>query len=144
MSMLVALLLFAALFLIASAAILFVFGPLLVLQPHLRTPEWYGTFTDLLEPRDAGLPQEDLTLSTKEGYKLSSWFVRQVHSAKGTIIYLHGVGDCKIGGIPYAKLFYGKGFNIFLYDSRRHGKSEGRTARMDSMKNTIFPLSSII
>ena len=125
MSILLALLLFAALFLVSSAAMIFAFGPLLVLQPPLRTPEWYSTFTNLLEPHDAGLPQEDVTLSTKEGYKLSCWFVRQPANAKGTVIYLHGVGDCKIGGIPYARLFYGRGFNVFLYDSRRHGKSEG-------------------
>jgi fermentation-respiration switch protein FrsA (DUF1100 family) len=125
MSILLALLLFAVLFLIAAAAIVFVFGPLLVLQPHLRTREWYSSFTALLEPRDADLPQEDVELLTKEGYKLSCWFVRQQRSARGTIIYLHGVGDCKISGVPYAKLFFGRGFNVFLYDSRRHGVSEG-------------------
>lgn len=125
MSILLALLLFALLFLITAAATIFVFGPLLVLQPHLRTREWYSTFTSLLEPRDAGLPQEDLTLTTQEGYKLSCWFVRHPGKARGTIIYLHGVGDCKIGGVPYARLFFGKQFNVFLYDSRRHGLSEG-------------------
>jgi dipeptidyl aminopeptidase/acylaminoacyl peptidase len=125
MSILLALLLFAVLFLITAAATVFVFGPLLVLQPHLRTREWYATFTNLLEPRDAGLPQEDLTLTTQEGYKLSCWFVRHPGEARGTIIYLHGVGDCKIGGVPYAKLFFGRNFNVFLYDSRRHGISEG-------------------
>ena len=126
MSILLAILLFLVLFLFTAAAIVFVFGPLLVVQPHLRTLEWYSTFTDLLEPRDAGLPQEDLTLTTKEGYRLSCWFVRQPKQARGTIIYLHGVGDCKIGGVPYAKLFFGRGFNVFLYDSRRHGNSEGQ------------------
>lgn len=125
MSILLALLLFAVLFLITSAATIFVFGPLLVLQPHLRTREWYSTFTNLLEPRDAGLPQEDLTLTTQEGYKLSCWFVRHPGKARGTIIFLHGVGDCKIGGVPYAKLFFRRNFNVFLYDSRRHGISEG-------------------
>ncbi len=125
MSIFLALLLFVVLFLITAAAIIFVFGPLLLLQPHLRTREWYSTFTNLLEPRDAGLPQEDLTLATSEGYKLSCWFVQQRRNPRGTVIYLHGVGDCKIGGVPYAKLFYGRGFNVFLYDSRRHGQSEG-------------------
>jgi uncharacterized protein len=125
MSILLALLLFALLFLISAAVTIFVFGPLLVLQPYLRTREWYSTFTDLLEPRDAGLPQEDLFLTTLEGYRLSCWFVRQPSDARGTIIYLHGVGDCKIGGVPYARLFFGRGFNVFLYDSRRHGLSEG-------------------
>lgn len=125
MSVFLALLLFVVLFLITAAAIIFVFGPLLLLQPHLRTREWYSTFTNLLEPRDTGLPQEDLTLTTSEGFKLSCWFVQQRRNPRGTIIYLHGVGDCKIGGVPYAKLFYGRGFNVFLYDSRRHGQSEG-------------------
>jgi uncharacterized protein len=125
MSILLALLLFALLFLITAATTIFVFGPLLVLQPHLRTREWYSTFTDLLEPRDAGLPQEDLSLATQEGYRLSCWFVPQPSEARGTVVFLHGVGDCKIGGLPYARLFFGRGFNVFLYDSRRHGLSEG-------------------
>ena len=125
MSPFVALLIFVVLFLVTSGAILFVFGPLLVLQPHLRTREWYGTFTVLLEPHDANLPQEDIELNTKEGFRLSCWFVKQSGTSCGTIIYLHGVGDCKIGGVPYAQLFYDRGFNVFLYDSRRHGNSEG-------------------
>ena len=125
MSILVAVLLFVVLFLITAGATIFVFGPLLVLQPHLRTREWYSTFTEQLEPRDAGLPQEDIVLETKEGFKLSCWFVKQAGISHGTIVYLHGVGDCKIGGIPYAQLFHKRGFNVFLYDSRRHGNSEG-------------------
>ena len=125
MSIFVALRLFVVLFLITAGAIIFVFGPLLVLQPHLRTREWYSTFTDLLEPHNADLPQEDIVLETKEGFKLSCWFVKQPETSRGTIIYLHGVGDCKIGGVSYAQLFYKRGFNVFLYDSRRHGSSEG-------------------
>ena len=126
MSLFLALLLFVFLFLLTAACIVFAFGPLLVLQPHLRTPEWYSTFTNYLEPKDAGLPQEDLFLITQEGLRISCWFIPHRERPRGTIIYLHGVGDCKIGGIPYARLFHGKGFNVFLYDSRGHGKSEGR------------------
>jgi dipeptidyl aminopeptidase/acylaminoacyl peptidase len=125
MSIFAALLLFVIVFLITAGAIIFVFGPLLLLQPHLRTREWYATFTNLLEPNDAELPQEDIVLETNEGFKLSCWFVKQCGQSRGTIIYLHGVGDCKIGGVPYAKLFYRRGFNVFLYDSRRHGNSQG-------------------
>jgi dipeptidyl aminopeptidase/acylaminoacyl peptidase len=36
------------------------------------------------------------------------------------------VGDCKIGGVALARLFYNHGFHVFLYDSRQHGESEGR------------------
>jgi fermentation-respiration switch protein FrsA (DUF1100 family) len=51
--------------------------------------------------------------------------VRQKKKARGTIIFLHGVGDCKITGISFTQALYKKGFNIFLYDSREHGESEG-------------------
>jgi uncharacterized protein len=140
MSIFMAVVLFVVLFLITAGAIIFVFGPLLVLQPHLRTREWYSSFTDLLEPRDAGIPQEDITLETNEGIKLSCWFVRQPESSKGTIIYLHGVGDCKIGGVPYAKLLFGRGFNVFLYDSRRHGNSTGHYCTFGFYEKTDLAL----
>ncbi|MBM4159735.1 MAG: alpha/beta fold hydrolase [Ignavibacteria bacterium] len=125
MSILLVLLLIAVMFLLTSAAVILVVGPLILLQPNLRTRQWYSTFTRWLEPRDAGLPQEDITIVTRDGLNLSSWLVKQPASARGTILYLHGVGDCKIGGVPYAKLFFEKGLNVFLYDSRRHGMSEG-------------------
>jgi fermentation-respiration switch protein FrsA (DUF1100 family) len=35
------------------------------------------------------------------------------------------VGDAKIGGVALARLWYSNGYNVFLYDSRQHGQSEG-------------------
>ena len=115
----------SVLFLIQATFVLLVTGPLILLKPVRRKKEWYARFTNLLEPKDAGLPQENVTVETFDGLKLSCWFVHQRKKARGTIIYLHGVGDCKIAGVPFARSLYGKGFNIFLYDSREHGESEG-------------------
>jgi fermentation-respiration switch protein FrsA (DUF1100 family) len=64
-------------------------------------------------------------VETFDGLKLHGWFVAQKKKARGTIIYLHGVGDCKIGGVVFTRFLYNKGYNIFLYDSRQHGESEG-------------------
>jgi uncharacterized protein len=119
------LLIISMLFLIQAAFVLLVAGPLILLKPIRRKKEWYARFTTLLEPKDAGLPQENVTLETFDGWKLSCWFIQQKKKTRGTIIYLHGVGDCKIAGIAFARTLYDKGFNIFLYDSRQHGESEG-------------------
>jgi uncharacterized protein len=113
------------LFLIQATFVLLVAGPLILLKPVRRKKDWYARFTNLLEPNDAGLPQENVTVETFDGLKLSCWFVRQKKKARGTIIFLHGVGDCKITGVPFARVLYERGFNIFLYDSRQHGESEG-------------------
>jgi fermentation-respiration switch protein FrsA (DUF1100 family) len=119
------LLIISVLFLIQAAFVLLVAGPLILLKPVRRKKEWYARFTTLLEPKDAGLPQENITLETFDGWKLSCWFIPQNKRPRGTIIYLHGVGDCKIAGMAFARSLYEKGFNIFLYDSRQHGESEG-------------------
>jgi uncharacterized protein len=115
----------SVLFLIQATFVLLVAGPLILLKPIRRKKEWYSRFTNLLEPKDAGLPQEHVTVETYDGLKLNCWFVRQKKKAHGTVIFLHGVGDCKIAGVPFARSLYDRGFNIFLYDSRQHGESEG-------------------
>ncbi|MFH0988564.1 MAG: alpha/beta fold hydrolase [bacterium] len=125
MPLILSIILLAFLFLLSVSIMVIILGPLLMLQPRLRTRQWYSTFTRLLEPNDAGLPQEDITITTKDGIILDGWLVRNPRGKGGTVIYLHGIGDCKIGGVPYAKLFYDMGFHVFLYDSRRHGKSGG-------------------
>ena len=113
------------LFFLSAAWAILILGPLILLQPHRRSKEWYSNYTKNLEPRDAGIPQEDLWITTPDGVPLSCWLVRH-QKAQGTIIYLHGVGDCKIGGIALASFFYSLGYNVFLYDSRHHGASGGK------------------
>jgi uncharacterized protein len=119
------LLIIAVLFLIQAAFVLLVTGPLILLKPVRRKPAWYARFTNLLEPKDAGIPQRNVIIETFDGLRLHGWFVPREENAKGTIIYLHGVGDCKVGGVEFARAMYQHGFNVFLYDSREHGESEG-------------------
>ncbi len=125
MSLLLALLLLAVVFLISTALVVLVIGPLILLQPIRRTKDWYRPRTNLLEPRDAGLPQEDVELISGDGVRLSGWFVPSKKKPRGTVIYLHGVGDNKTAGVPLAAMLHKHGYNVLLYDSREHGESEG-------------------
>jgi hypothetical protein len=125
MNVLLVLIILFVLFLIGAAAVILVIGPLILLRPERRSKSWYAQRTQLLQPRDAQLPQEDLVITTADGVKLSTWFVPRVNNAKGTILYLHGVGDCKIGGLALARFFHHQGYHLLLYDSRQHGESGG-------------------
>jgi len=107
------------------SAVLFVIGPGMLLQPYRRTIEYYRKYTNVLHPSDIGLPWEDVTLKTPEGIALACWLVRAPGEPKGTVIYLHGVSECKIVGLPMARELHDLGYNVFLYDSRRHGDSGG-------------------
>lgn len=126
MSVLLALILAAVLFMISLSLVLFVIGPVMLLQPNRRTVEFYRKYTSLLHPRDAGLPYEELTLKTAEGIRLRCWWIKAPAPARGTVIYLHGVSECMIVGLPMTKALHDQKFNVFLYDSRRHGESGGR------------------
>jgi hypothetical protein len=124
MSLFLTVIVFFVLLIITAAAYLLVVGPLVILQPTKRKREWYAQRTSLLEPKDASLPQEDIEITTFDGWKLKGWLCKHIN-ARATVIFLHGVGDCMITGIPLARLFFNHGFNVFLYDSRQHGESEG-------------------
>ena len=125
MSILLALILFVVFFMLVVSMILFVIGPILLLQPQRRTIDYYSKYTSILHPSDLGLPYEELNLKTAEGIDLSCWLIKALRKAKGTILYLHGVSESKIVGLPLAKKFHERGYNVFLYDSRRHGNSGG-------------------
>ncbi len=125
MSFLVAFVVVLFLFLLSAAFVILILGPLILLQPHRRQREWYGRFTSVLQPKDAGLPQEDVWLTTPDGVRLSCWLVAQ-KKPRGTILYLHGVGDCKIGGLPVSAFLFSQGYNVFLFDMRHHGESGGK------------------
>jgi hypothetical protein len=107
------------------SAVLFVIGPGMLLQPYRRTIEYYRRYTTVLHPSDIGLRYEDVALKTPEGIGLSCWLIPAEGTPKGTVIYLHGVSECKIVGLPMARELHDLGYNVFLYDSRRHGDSGG-------------------
>ena len=125
MTLLFAVIAAAIVFLISVTIIIFIIGPSLLLQPRRRTKDFYQALNHPITPRDLGLQYEEINIIAKDGTKLNGWLVKAGSSSKGTILFLHGVGDSKIAGVPYAKLFFDCGFNTFLYDSRRHGESEG-------------------
>lgn len=125
MSILLALILLIVLTIIFISLIIFVIGPEMLLQPHRRTIDYYRKYTTILSPADLELPHEQLTLRTAEGIALSCWFVKANSAPQGTIIILHGVSESKIAGLHMAKVFHDRKYNVFLYDSRRHGDSGG-------------------
>lgn len=126
MTLLAALLIALGLFLISATLILLLVGPTLLLHPRRRTAEFYRRLGRPVTPSEAGLQFESISVPVEEGIALSSWLIRAAVPPKGTLIYLHGVADCKIDGIRFAKLMHARGYNVFLFDARRHGESGGK------------------
>ncbi len=79
---------------------------------ELIDKEWY-----------LSLPKEYITLISHDGLKLKGEFID--NNSDKTMIFVHGITVSRIWSIKYIKMFYNRGWNILLYDQRRHGKSEG-------------------
>lgn len=72
------------------------------------------------------LPKEKATIESPYGYALHGWFIPHGTSDK-TVILVHGVTMSVFGSLKYIELFRKRGFNVLVYDHRRHGLSGGKT-----------------
>lgn len=113
------------LFLVIVTLILVLVGPTLLMKPRRRGGEFYRHLGKPSSPEEAGLAYERTAVQTPDGLNLDAWLVKPDGPALGTVIYLHGIADCKIDGIGMARWLREQQYNVFLYDSRRHGESDG-------------------
>ncbi|HLX13530.1 MAG TPA: alpha/beta fold hydrolase [Bacteroidota bacterium] len=105
--------------------VLLIIGPKMLLHPRKRTAEFYRKLGRPTSPAEAGLPYEEINILAENGLKLNSWLIKAEQPVRGTLIYLHGVSDCKIDGLRFAALMQKNHFNVLLYDARAHGESDG-------------------
>ncbi|MBD8070345.1 alpha/beta hydrolase [Bacillus sp. PS06] len=87
------------------------------------------------------LNKESLMIPSKFGYSIHGWFVRSTANKKFMIIS-HGVTMNKINSIKYMKLFLNRGWNVIVYDQRRHGESGGNTTSYGHYEK--FDLQSVV
>jgi hypothetical protein len=78
-----------------------------------------------LTPREAGLPFEDIFFSTSDGVRLNGWFVPYPGS-RITWLWSHGNAGNIGHRVENIKLLHEKvQINIFIFDYRGYGRSEG-------------------
>ena len=80
--------------------------------------------TIIANPGYYGLKYLDVTLKTSDNLNLQSWFI-PADSAKYTLLFCHGNAGNISHRLESIKQFHELGFNIFIFDYRGYGKSEG-------------------
>jgi len=83
-----------------------------------------GKIITNLVPSDLGLKYEEINFQSSDGIKLNAWFIPS-NNTKATIIVMHGYPADKANLLGTAG-FLSKDFNVFLFDFRYFGKSEGK------------------
>jgi dipeptidyl aminopeptidase/acylaminoacyl peptidase len=81
--------------------------------------------TSRISPKDLGLNYQTVSFATDDGVTLRGWFIPHKDAAAAkTIVALHGYPADK-GNILPALVFLCERYNLFLFDSRYLGESEG-------------------
>ena len=102
----------------------------LVLMVGLVT-SWYVTSrkprTAFHSPAEFDLVFEEVTFKAADGLKLQGCWIPTTGSDR-VVIILHGHGGSLDWDIHRAPALHEAGFNVFLFDFRAHGRSQGRLA----------------
>ena len=72
------------------------------------------------------LPFQAVNFAARDGVKLVGWFI-PCDSSHRTIVVVHGIGSNRGDMLGLVPFLHRAGFNLFLFDLRGHGESEGHT-----------------
>jgi len=93
---------------------------------------YYPDQRDRGSPSDEGLAFEDVHFTASDGVRLHGWFLPahpKVEAARATVLHLHGNAANVTGHFPFVSWMPAAGFNVFTFDYRGYGKSEGSVSR---------------
>jgi len=76
-------------------------------------------------PDQFGLNYESVTFKSEDGLNLTGWWLK-AEEPIGTILHCHGNGINMSNHLPLVTFLVDAGFNVFVFDYRGYGKSEGR------------------
>ncbi len=82
-----------------------------------------------LTPAEAGQKYEDVYFTSRDGTRLHGWYVPAVGKAKATVVHFHGNAQNLSAHYPLVDWLPQEGDNVFTFDYRGYGESEGQPER---------------
>lgn len=72
------------------------------------------------------LKKENVEVTSKDGLRLRGVYIEGDKNLNRTMIFVHGITVGIPFSIKYIDMFIRRGWNVLMYDQRRHGMSEGK------------------
>ncbi len=109
---------------------------------------YYPDRVEYTTPRNAGLAYEPVIFKSADGTQLSGWFVpargvRHPHDAMGTIIHMHGNARNMTAHWRYVEWVPDRGYNLFVFDYRGYGRSDGSPGPKGVFEDAIAALDYV-
>ncbi|HBW22829.1 MAG: hypothetical protein A2X28_10210 [Elusimicrobia bacterium GWA2_56_46] len=125
---------------IAIRRSLFAVLPLLSGCTHLFFQPSGNIFSD---PASAGFSYEVIQFRSDDGTELTGMFFPPVGAPLGTIIHFHGNAQNMTSHFPYSSWLAREGFNVFIFDYRGYGASQGKPGLDGAVRDGIAALKQV-
>jgi fermentation-respiration switch protein FrsA (DUF1100 family) len=104
---------------------------------------FYPSAEIILTPRHVGLEFQDLFFTTADGVRLNGWFVPH-RDASVTLVWFHGNAGNISHRVENIKLLHEKvKINIFIFDYRGYGRSEGDISEAGTYQDGVAALEFV-
>lgn len=102
----------------------------LLLTGCVSSPFYYPDSVLYSTPTSVGLKFENVEFTSSDGTRLTGWFIpatgyQDPKNAKGTVIHFHGNAQNISAHWQFVSWLPQRGFNVFVFDYRGYGKSQG-------------------
>ena len=94
-------------------------------------------------PSEKYLHYEDVFFQSKDSTRLHGWFLPSKKSPVGTVIHFHGNAQNLTAHSAFVDWLPEEGFNLFTFDYRGYGKSEGSPNRQGIYEDCIAAIEYI-
>ena len=88
---------------------------------------------------------EEVFFDSRDGTKLHGWFLpaRKGVPPLGTVVHYHGCCNNLTHDLPFFDWLPGEGFNVFAFDYRGYGRSEGKPNRKGVFVDSLAALDHV-
>lgn len=108
-----------------SIALVYIFQSLFV---------YFPSRTLSADPSSIGLQFEDVRFETADGIQLTGWFI-PCSNNRGVILFCHGNAGNISHRLDSIMIFHRLGLDVFIFDYRGYGKSEGKPTEEGTYKD---------
>lgn len=106
---------------------------------------YYPTSREYRAPSDLDVPVEEVRFRSEDGTELHGWLLKpgEDRAAVGTVVHFHGNARNLTAHVGLVDWLAGRGFNVFLFDYRGYGKSDGSPKRSGVIADSKAALTYI-
>lgn len=94
-------------------------------------------------PAQDGYAFENVMFKSVDGTRLNGWFIQATGNALGTVIHYHGNAQNMTAHYSFVSWLPANSFNLFVFDYRGYGKSEGIPSRKGVYEDSVAALEYI-